>query len=150
MILKKAMIACGVMGLMYGGSALAAGSLICAAYAFCNATSQECNMVGEINNSFYRYQTYFYENISFFASFTDASSQDISSGEVLCNFVNKNDSSFAAFQSRANIKLYPDTTAKNKWIIDDDSAICSSNNESVSNDDCPLTTNSSLKLMRIN
>lgn len=121
--MKKALFAIGVMGLIYGGPALAASSLICAAYIYCSNTTH-CDMTGDMADKMYLGNILIQNNTKILP-FIGAQSEN---GETQCQYNNRgfNWPSYATFFSDAGIKIYPQPGNTTDWSVskEDELGMC--------------------------
>lgn len=143
---KKALIAIGVMGLIYGGPALAASSLICAAYVYCS-NSTHCDMTGDMADKMYLADV-LVQNGTKELPFKSAQSEN---GESQCYYGNNNLNwpSHVTFFSDASVKIYPQPGNDTDWMVNKEDEYGSCFNDKGGNSSstkCPFSTTPFFKL----
>lgn len=124
MILKKTVVAIGVLGLLYGGEVLAAGAMLstlyCAQWIHCD-NSTSCHMTGDMSSRTYLDVPAKLQNNTRALPFISASATNIKKGEFECNYATQgNWPSYGTFFSTAKTRLQPLVSNVTNWFVNND------------------------------
>lgn len=154
MILKKSIIAVGLMGLMFGGEVAIAASICitaiyCAKFIFCRDPSN-CEMPGEMGKLMSAQVKNVYKNNTFLF-WEEAFYKGGGGNPSGCNYGGRDfPESSVAFFSNPRVNLYP-IYNNSRWMASGMEANCAADFRNANNaTECPFTTEapSSLRLRR--